>query len=637
MNPSTALARAVLDELVHQGVREIVLAPGSRSAPLAFAALRLAEADRVRLHVRVDERSAGFLALGLAKVSGDPVAVLCTSGSAVANLAPAVAEASYSAVPLVAVTADRPIESRGVAAPQTIDQVGFFGELVRFATDLGAPRHPDPDDPGGPQRAARAAVGQAIAAAVGACVPRGAAALTNSGLARLAHAGPVHLNVAFRLPLVPDPEEPPAAGSVALAGSSPASAHLTSELAASASSGHRDRPPRPRRPPFTGCVTEEIGALLGDVPARGVLLVGDLPCSQLHEHQQWLAELATACGWPIVAEPSANLQGAATALGHGVVVLGSEEFLATHEPDLVVTAGLFGLSRPTMELLRRARRHVAIELPSVGREVCDPVRTAGTVLSGIPLPPSEPNPDPEWLAAWRDADAVAADVVADQIARPGGVPMTASAVVARLWAGVPRDALLLVAASWPVRLLEAVGGRRNGPVVIGNRGTNGIDGLVSTAWGAALAHQRAGDPTRDGRARSGPAFALLGDLAFLHDHNGLLVGADEPRPDLVLVVLDNDGGGIFHQLEQGRPEHAAAFERLFGTPLGRDLVAVAEAAGVPAVRVHDVRGLDRAVTEAVAEGGVRVVVAHVPDRAGEAALLDRIRRAAAGRIFATLP
>jgi 2-succinyl-5-enolpyruvyl-6-hydroxy-3-cyclohexene-1-carboxylate synthase len=192
-----------------------------------------------------------------------------------------------------------------------------------------------------------------------------------------------------------------------------------------------------------------------------------------------------------------------------------------------------------------------------------------------------------------------------------------------VWDRAPDDALLLVAASWPVRQVEMAAGRRAGLRVVGNRGANGIDGLVSTAWGAALAHQAQG---------GGPALALLGDLALLHDHNGLLVGADEPRPDLVIVVTDNDGGGIFHQLEQGRPEHAGSFERVFGTPLGRDLVAVAEAAGVSAARVIDLPGLDQALTDRMAAGGVHVIVAHVPDRAAEAQLMSSVRSAVADRL-----
>ena len=159
---------------------------------------------------------------------------------------------------------------------------------------------------------------------------------------------------------------------------------------------------------------------------------------------------------------------------------------------------------------------------------------------------------------------------------------------------------------------------RRGLRVIGSRGANGIDGLVSPAWGATLAHQAQG---------GGPGLALLGDLAFLHDHNGLLAGPEEPRPDLVVVVIDNDGGGIFHQLEQGRPEFADSFERLFGTPQARDLVAVAEAAGVPAVRVSDTAGLTAAITEGVLLGGVRVVVADVMSRAEEAQLLEQVNAA----------
>ncbi len=312
MNPATALARALLAELVHQGVRDIVLAPGSRSAPLAFEALRLDRAGRIRLHVRIDERSAGFVALGLAKVSGAPVAVICTSGTAVANLAPAVVEASYSAIPLVVLSADRPVESRGVGAPQTIDQVQFFGSTVRFFADLGAARRIDPEDPDAAERAARASAGMAIAAAVGS--PAGASGALGRG--GMAHAGPVHLNVGFRLPLVPDPEQAP--GQAPAAAGPPMAdepAHIT---------------PRPRRPPLAGCDHRDAREALGELPARGVILAGDLPCTSLRGHHQWLASLADACGWPILQEPSANLHGAPTALGHAVLVLGSAAFLADH-------------------------------------------------------------------------------------------------------------------------------------------------------------------------------------------------------------------------------------------------------------------------------------------------------------------
>ncbi len=625
MNPATALARALLDELVHQGVREVVLAPGSRSAPLAFEALRLADLGRIRLHVRIDERSAGFLALGLAKASGRPVVVACTSGTAVANLAPAVVEASYSAVPLVALTADRPAESRGIGSPQTIDQVGFFGSTDRFATDLAAARRATDDELDAAERAARASVGIAIGAALG--VPGRAAFRSGVGGAGvggvLAHAGPVHLNVGFRLPLVPDRQDaadPSAAGGAPpqdLAGSTDHDPDLPRPDARRPAS-----PPRPRLPPLAGCDHRDAREVLGDLPARGILLVGDLPCTSLRGHHQWLAEMASTCGWPIVFEPSANMHAAPTALAHGTLVLGSAEFLVAHAPELVLSVGQWGLSRPTMELVRSAARHVAIELPTSGREVCDPLRTADRVLAGIPLPPTQADPDPEWLAAWQAADVAAAEVVSATLRAPGA-EFSGSAVAAQVWSQAPDDALLLVAASWPVRQVEAFGAARAGLRVIGNRGANGIDGLVSTAWGAALAHQDAG---------GGPAIALLGDLAFLHDHNGLLVGADEPMPDLVIVVIDNDGGGIFHQLEQGGAQYADSFERLFGTPQGRDLVAVAQAAGIPAQRVVGLVALERALAEALAAGGVRALVAQTPDRAAESHLMAGISQEIQARL-----
>ena len=340
---------------------------GSRSAPLAFEALRLDRAGRIRLHVRIDERSAGFLALGLAKVSGTPVVVICTSGTAVANLAPAVVEASYSAIPLVVLSADRPIESRGVGAPQTIDQVDFFGRTVRFFADLGAARRIDPEDPDSAQRAARASAGMAVAAAV-----------------RIDHS---------RVPAVsagrhgPRRDRPPQRRVPAPARSRARSTPITRPA------GWRwpwATPLLARADHLSPGVTPGMRARPSvSYPPGAILLVGDLPCTSLRGHHQWLAALADGCGWPIVAEPSANLHGAPTALGHGVLVLGSAGFLADHTPDIVLTVGQFGLSRPTMDLLRHAGRHVAIELPTVGREVCDPLRTAERVLPGIPLPASE--------------------------------------------------------------------------------------------------------------------------------------------------------------------------------------------------------------------------------------------------------
>ncbi len=636
MNASTALARAVLGDLVRGGVRELVLCPGSRSAPLAFAGARLADTGALRMHVRIDERSAGFLALGLAKVSGRPVAVVCTSGTAVANLMPAVVEASYAAVRLMVISADRPVETRGVGAPQTIDQIELFGDHVRFFADLGAP--------------ASAAEAVAQARPVVRLALRTAAGRSRSGFGT-AHCGPVHLNVGFRLPLVPDPPDNPlqtplmdsrdSFDPIVWSGVHPQPPEVAP--APAAGPGSSLRPPHPDEPGRTdhpqgedlpqraeqpdqptgpgnesagrpdagaGHVSDRVPA---DQPPRGLILVGDLPGTVDDATHQAILRLSSAKGWPIVAEPTANLHGQDTVLGHGVLVLGTA-WADERPPDLVLTAGAFGLSRPTLALLRRARTHVAIELPGVGREVCDPVRTAVRVIDAVPSPASDAAPDPQWLAGWLAADRRARAVVDATLARPAG--LTGGAAAREVFQSTPPDGLLLLAASWPVRHVEALGGRRSGLRVIGNRGANGIDGLVATAWGAALAHQRSGGDR---------AIALLGDLAFLHDHNGLLCGPGEERPDLSIVVVDNGGGGIFSQLEQGRPEYAADFERLFATPQGRDLVAVAEAAGVPAERVTTLAALRAALAPEVR--GVHVVVAEVRGFSGDLALMDAVDRA----------
>jgi 2-succinyl-5-enolpyruvyl-6-hydroxy-3-cyclohexene-1-carboxylate synthase len=415
--------------------------------------------------------------------------------------------------------------------------------------------------------------------------------------------------------------------------------------------------------------------MLGEIPAHGLLLLGDLPGPAHDELHDSLLGLARACGWPVVAEPTANVHASEHFLHHGVLVLGADGFLQRHPPEIVVSAGLFGLSRPTLDLLRRARRHVALDLAGVGREVCDPLRTATTVLGGVPRPTREPRPDPAWLRAWQEADRIASDVVTGLVGafaggappaggaapagaapagaapadvpapeRNGGAPvpgggaarggalapsgapseaLTGVGVAAAVLGAAGDDGLILIGASWPARQAEIVSTGSPGVRLIGNRGANGIDGLVGTAWGAALAHQGSG---------GGRALALIGDLAFLHDHNGLLAGAGQPEPDLTVVVVDNDGGGIFHQLEQGRAEFADAFEDVFATPVGRDLVAVALAAGRPAVRVRTPEHLRRELAAAQQGGGVRVVVADVRDRYREASLLDRIRKDVVRRI-----
>lgn len=602
MNPSTAMARVLVDELVAGGVTEVVLAPGSRSAALALA---LAEADALgdlRLHVRIDERSAGFLALGLAKVEREPVAVVVTSGTAVANLMPALVEASYAGVPLIVITADRPAELRDTGANQTIDQVRIFGGLVRWSHEVAVAEQRE-----GQVRYWRSVVSRAISV----CTEPG-------------QPGPVHLNVAFREPLVPDGDET----WVEPLGLAPLGSDPGERLPVAADARLAMAAAQP--------LDEVLGLVAGPdsdverlVPTRGVVVVGDVYDVEISDAAIALAE---ACGWPLLSEPSGNARSGDTALAHGPLLLADPAFAATHAPEIVVCVGSPGLSRSVLRMIRDAPLVVvADDRDAVHRP--DPTRNATLFVSVVPEPPSVYDAyDDAWLDSWLAADARAGAAVSKRLDDAAG--LTGPDVARTLWDVLDESALLLVAASWPVRHLESFARVRESeeaPYVLGNRGASGIDGLVSTAWGAALAHQATRTAVSVDEAGAaevvsvtgGTTYALLGDLAFLHDHNGLVVGDDEPRPDLVIVVVDNDGGGIFGQLEQAGTEH---FERVFGTPLGLDLAAVAKAAAVDHVAVvEDVTSLVSALDEATVAGSVRVVIAKVGNRAAEAALLRDIQ------------
>ncbi|HEX6447250.1 MAG TPA: 2-succinyl-5-enolpyruvyl-6-hydroxy-3-cyclohexene-1-carboxylic-acid synthase [Streptosporangiales bacterium] len=559
MNPSSAFARVFVDELVRCGVREVVLSPGSRSAPLALV---LAVEPRIRLHVRHDERSAGFLALGLAKVSERPVAVLCTSGTAVASLHPAVLEASHARVPLLALTADRPPELLATGANQTTDQVGIYGTATRWAYDVGVPE----------QRIGAVAYWRSVAA-------RACAVATAVG-----DAGPVHLNLPFREPLVPDGDHSATPGTPAGVESWPESLDG-----------------RPDGRPWLA-VDQEPPAVtvLRDAPERGAVLVGE-GCAE----RDAAARLAAALGWPLLSEPTGDARTGDNAIGTFPLLLADPDFAAAHRPELVVTVGTPGLSRSVLGWLRTAREQYVVD-PSPA--FADPTRTASRVLAAVPVA-AKRRAATAWLRSWLTADAAAreaVDAVLDETEELSE-PTVAREVVAAL----PGDALLFVGSSRPVRDIEAYAVPRDGVHVLGNRGLAGIDGSASTAIGAALAHQRDG---------GGHAYALLGDLAALHDVNGFAVPAGDDRPDLTFVVVDNNGGGIFSLLEQdGEP----GAERVFGTPHGLDLTRVLAAYGVPVAEVAKVSDLRAAL---VPSAGLRAVLVRT-DRAESAALHRRLQDA----------
>jgi 2-succinyl-5-enolpyruvyl-6-hydroxy-3-cyclohexene-1-carboxylate synthase len=568
VNPATVFAATLVDELSRCGLAEAVLAPGSRSAPLAMALWDRAERESLlRLHVRIDERSASFLALGLAKASRRPVALVCTSGTAAAHFHGAVIEASEAGVPLLVLTADRPPELRGTGANQTIDQVKLYGDAVRWFCEAGVPE----------ARPGMNGYWRSLA-----CRAWAAAAGADGGFP-----GPVHLNLPLREPLVPG--LPDAAGQEpgrwpeALDG-------------------------RPGGQPWTGFPAA------GAVPAavdlrwteRGVVICGD-GCGD----PAALLRLAERAGWPVLAEPSSGARAGPMSLPSYQYLLDSPGFVAAHRPDLIVSAGRPGLSRAQLGYLKQAgpARHVVVAQGPAGHWA-DPARGATDVVPAVRLT-GRPVAGTAWLDSWRAADAAAGAAAAALL--DDGDTLSEPRLARDLAAALPDGALLWAASSLPIRDLDQHMAPRAGLTVLASRGASGIDGMISAAAGAALAHQRAG---------GGPAAALLGDLAFLHDAPGLFTGPAEPRPDLVLVVANNDGGGIFSLLEQA--EYGGPFERVFGTPHGAGLGALAAAAGLPAVTVDRARDLPGALRGE----GIRVVELRT-SRAAGAELRRELRAACA--------
>ena len=532
VNPSTAFAATLVDELVRCGLREAVLAPGSRSAPLAIALWdRAARDGELRLHVRIDERSAAFLALGLAKASGRPVAVVCTSGTAAANFHPAVIEADESGVPLLVLTADRPPELRGTGANQAIDQLKLYGGAVRWFAEAGVPE----------ARPGMNAYWRSLA-----CRAWAAAAGADGGFP-----GPVHLNLPLRDPLVPglpDRRPGPAAGP----------SRWTAGRAGPRGPGGPP-PGRHQAAPARGPSGQDgRGRWTCRGPSGGSSWRGTAPptrpgCSG------WRPRRAGRC-WP-----SRRPGRGRAATRSAPTSTCSSTRLSSPRTVLTWSSARAGRGCPAAR-----RRSCARPRPDGARQVvlaqgpgrwADPARTATDVAAAVRLTgPGPPAAAPGagrrgWLGGWQEADAAARSAV-DAVLDAGG-ELTEPRLARDLAAALPDGALLWAASSLPIRDLDRHLAPRDGLRVLASRGASGIDGLVSSATGAALAHQAAG---------GGPAAALLGDLAFLHDAPGLFAGPEEARPDLVLVVANNDGGGIFSTLEQAAVP--APFERVFGTPHG---------------------------------------------------------------------
>ncbi|BBX24079.1 2-succinyl-5-enolpyruvyl-6-hydroxy-3-cyclohexene- 1-carboxylate synthase [Mycolicibacter terrae] len=547
-NPSTAQARIVVDELIRGGVRDVVLCPGSRNAPLAFALHDADRAGRLRLHVRIDERTAGYLAIGLSVGAGAPVCVAMTSGTAVANLGPAVVEANYARVPLIVLSANRPYELLGTGANQTMEQLGYFGTQVRATISLGLAEDA-PERMDALNATWRSAVCRVLVAANG---------------SRTANAGPVQFDIPLREPLVPDPDD---------SGALPP--------------GRPDGRPWTYTPPVSFDQPLEI-----DLTPDTVVIAGH--GAGAHPN---LAAL------PTVAEPTAPVpQNPLHPLA-----------LPLLRPQQVIMAGRPTLHRPVSALLADPTVPVfALTTGPRWPDVSGNSQATGTraVTSG--------SPDAAWLRRCAQLNRSANAAVREQLAAH---PLTTGLHVAAAVADAmrPGDQLVL-GASNPVRDAALVGlgnaAAARDIAVRSNRGVAGIDGTVSTAIGAALAHERANPDAR--------TIALIGDLTFVHDSSGLLIGPTEPTPRQLTIVVSNDnGGGIFELLEQGDPRFADVSSRIFGTPHDVDVGGLCRAYHIESRQI-EVDALPAALAEPA--GGLRVLEVKA-DRSSLRALHAAIKAA----------
>ena len=542
---TAAFATTLVDEWARAGVTDAVVAPGSRSAPLTLA---MARDPRLRVQVVIDERSAAFLALGMSRESGRPTVVCCTSGSAGAHVHPAVIEADLSGVPLLVCTANRPPELLDTGAGQTIDQHHLFGRSVRW---FAAPGPPEaiPDANG----VWRSIAARAVAETLG------------------PPAGPVHLDLAFREPLV---------------------AFAAPVIEPGRSGGEPwTRTERPQRRLGDDAADALAVQLRGT--ERGLVVAG----WGADTTPETASALAGALGWPLLADPISGLRAGPHAISTYDALLRIDAFAAGHRPDLVLRVGAPLTSKVATAWLDSTVEQIVVDPDS---RWLDPHRAARRRLAVDAEPllarlvdrlPGA-NRESAWLAGWRDAELAARRTI-DALLDADDVPFDAR-VARDVYAAVPEGGALLVASSMPVRDLEWFAAPRPGVRVYANRGANGIDGLVSTTLGIAA-------------SGPGPVVGLLGDIAWLHDSNGLLAVARlaAAGATATFVVLDNGGGGIFHFLPAGR---ASELDELFVAPQTVDPLELAAAYGLEGRRVARASEVAPAVRSALAAGGIRVVV-----------------------------
>ncbi|MDH5521234.1 MAG: 2-succinyl-5-enolpyruvyl-6-hydroxy-3-cyclohexene-1-carboxylic-acid synthase [Acidimicrobiia bacterium] len=562
MTIAATFCATLVDEWVRAGVTDAFVAPGSRSTPLALA---LAREPRLRTHVFHDERSASFAALGHGLATGTPAIVTCTSGTAAAHLHAAVIEASLSSVPLLACTTDRPPELQGVGAPQTIDQTKLFGDVIR--------RYEEP--------------GVAVAEMSGSWRSI-ASRLVAEARGASGQPGPVHLNLGFRDPLVGEPDDLP--------------------------------PGRPAGAPWH---VDARGPLYGSECSQGEItevwnrirgLDGAIVAGAGTTEPSAVLTLGQKLGWPVLADHRSGCRAEGRSIVHADSLLRVDAFTEANPVDVVVRFGRPLASKALSQWLTASNADLIVA--SEPGRWDDPERLASLTVTEEGLArglvshiPSDYSPSDSGRR-WLHADVTAQQIVAEMIDGAGpGKPLegvTEIGVARHVVNTMKPGGALVVASSMPVRDVEWFGPNRRNIKVLANRGANGIDGLIATAVGVALT--------------GASTTLLIGDVAFLHD-SPALVALARRRVDLTIVVIDNDGGGIFSFLPQAGQVDADTFEKLFGTPHGTDLVALCSAHGIPAINWAPGDDTPGAV-------GVRVLVART-DRAENVRVHDKVNAAIA--------
>ncbi len=517
MNESTSLARVIVRQIIEAGITDVVISPGSRNAPLSFAFFAASQKGLIKLHTRIDERTAAFFALGLAKASNRAVPIVCTSGTAVANYHPAVLEAHHTNTPLLVLTADRPARLRKTGANQTTEQARIFGKSVRYFSDIS-----------------------------GAVFPM------ELPLYSLA-SGPVHLNVQFEEPLSADTD----------------STWLDEINVA------------PRNVKST-----KAPSVLKVKSERGVLIVG-------HDHGGFTVEevnkFADQLGWPLLSEDPLSLKNA---IAHASLFLGSTAIAKELTPKTVIVIGRTTLSRSINTFIASADKQIVIDSRIA---TVDTDRYADKRFTQIPTLESNQS-DSEWLEKWQKFSVRTAKEL-EKISQ-WSEPVLARTIAATIKTGTT----LFVSSSRPIRDIEAFADARSDIETFANRGLAGIDGNISTAIGIATARKA--------------TVALLGDLSFLHDLTGLI---HAEKPNLLILVIDNNGGGIFSTLTHRGSD---GFESIFGTPHDLDLSAVANALKIKTSTVNTVDQLTKELFQPI--DGLRIVIAQMPDRESNADLIKQV-------------